>query len=187
MTDAQLQGIGAQALNMAKRDIEQGSFNFLLASYHECDETKLHRMPDVEALIIERLGKDWLNDGRAKDIGFRLLRMAVDLMPPDAVVFVTLCNSFGPTAKFHELTPAQQTELIEAGHNRHHQAVKEGLMDRYDILLATVQTPERVCMYRQVLDERGEFSGKPETRCGPQKGFGGRLKMFGKGKYAFSE
>ena len=180
MTDAELQGIAAQSLNMAKRDLARGRFNFLLAAYNLCDTPPLHRMDKIEALVIERLGENWLNSGRTKNIGFQTLRIAVDLLPPDAVVIVTMCNGFSLTAKFWELTPAQQRELHNATHDRHHEAVKEGLMDVCDVLLATVQTPERVCMYQQNLDRRGEFTGRPETKCFPQEGFDGRLKMYGK-------
>ena len=182
LTDAELQGIAAQALNMAKLDMERGKLNFLLASYYEGEIPPLHRMDRIEALIIQRLGENWLNSGRTKDIGFKTLRIAVDLLPPDAVVFVTFNNGFSFGAKFHELPPAQQkevfNELIRAGHDRHHQAVKEGLLDVCDVLLATVQTPERVCIYQQSLDRRGEFSGKPQTRFMRQQDLGGRLKMF---------
>jgi hypothetical protein len=183
MTDAQLEGIAAQALNMAKRDMERRSFNFLLASCH--DGAGLYRMSKVEALIIERLGEDWLNHGETKDAGFRVLRKAVDLMPPEAVVFVTATNAFKPTAKLQALTKAEQTKLLNGGHSRHHQAVKEGLLEIADSLTATVQTPERVCWYVQTVDH-GWLVGKPEVRFASQAEFDGRLKMFGS-KYASTQ
>ena len=179
LTDAELQGIAAQASNMAKRDLEQGSFNFLLAVYHGSDQIKLHRMSEVEALIIERLGKNWLNSGKTKDIGFQMMRLVADVLPPEAFVFVAVANGFSATAKLYELPKAQQTELLNGPHDRHHQAVKEGLLDVCDILIATVQTPERVCVYEQKLDRYGEPTGKPATRYFPQEKFGGRMKMFG--------
>jgi hypothetical protein len=175
MTDAQLQGVGAQALNMAKRDREKGSFNFLLASYHESDTPPLHRMDRIEALIIERLGEDWLNHGSTKDLGFYVLRLAVNTMPPDAVVIVTGCVAFNPTGKFHKLPPAEQATLFNAGHDIHEKAVQDGLLRSCDILLATVQTPERVCLYQQEITQRVG----PVTRFMNQTEFGGRLKMFG--------
>jgi len=187
MTDAQLQGIAAQALNLAKRDLERHRFNFLLAAYHECDEKKLYRMSEVEALLIERLGESWLNHGKTKDIGFQLLRLAVDTLPPDAVVFAFACNSFKPTPKLQAMTRAQQVELIKAGHDRHNQAVKEGLMSVCDALTVTVQTPERVCLYRQNMDRHHEPEGKPDTLFFPQAEFGGRLKMYGAKSDAVSQ
>jgi hypothetical protein len=179
LTDAQLQGIGAQCLNIAKRDLNRGGFNFLLAAYHESDVPPLHRMNDIEALTIERLGEDWLNNGSTKDLGFRVLRMAVDMLPPDAVVIVTICNYFSPTAKLLARPLEEQQELANQSHDRHHEAVRKGLMEVCDMLLATVQTPERVCFYQQKLNRRGEFIDKPETRCLPQEEFNGRVKMFG--------
>ena len=50
MTDPELQGIAAQAHNMAKRDLQLGQFNFLVAAY--CAGERLHRMRQVEALIV---------------------------------------------------------------------------------------------------------------------------------------
>jgi hypothetical protein len=185
LTDEQLHGLGAQACNMAKLDMEQGGFHFLLASYHECDERKLHRMSKIEALIVERVGEDWLNNSRTKDIGFKMLRTAVDLLPPDALVFATMTNRFISTAKFHQLTREQQSKLLAAGHDRYHQAVKEGLLDICYALVVIVQTPERVCIYQQNMD-RGQPVGKPETHFVPQEEFDGRMKMFGR-NYAVSE
>ena len=180
MTDAELEGIAAQACNMAKRDLDQIGFNFLLAAYHD-DEHKLHRMDSIEALIIERLGEDWLNSGKAKDAAFQMLRVAVDLLPPDAFVFVCIANGFSPTAKFYALPKEKQAEILQAGHDRHHLAVKEGLFEVCDILAATAQTPERVCMYNRKLDRRTkDFAEEPpQSWCVPQEQFGGRMKMFG--------
>jgi hypothetical protein len=179
LTDAELQGLGAQALNMAKRDIEKGDFNFLLAAYNESDQPRLHRMKQIETLIIERLGEDWLNHERSKDTGFAVLRIAVSLLPPDAVIVVTVANGFRPTPKFFDLSPAKQTYFVGGGHDRQHQAVKEGVMDVCDVLAATVQTAERVCIYQHEIDPRWRLTGAPATRCFPQSEFSGRLKMFG--------
>ena len=186
LSDEDLKGIAAQALNMAKHDLELGRFNFLLAACNESGTIKLLRMAQAEALIIERLGQDWLNHGRTKDLGFSGIRSCIDLKPPDAVVFATMCNGFSMTEKFHALAPEQQKELVNRGHDAHHQAVADGLMLCEDILSAIVQTPERVCHYVQKV-ERGQFVGHPEARFSPQKDFDGRIKMFGKGKHAFSQ
>jgi hypothetical protein len=176
LTDAELTGLAAQALNMAKRDLEQGDFNFLVASYHE-GET-LHRMADLETLVVERLGEDWLNHGATKDLGFLVFRTAVQLMPPDAFVFVTAGSAFKPTERFFQLPEAQQRELLDAGHDRHHQAVKDGILAINDALVAVAQTPERVCHYQQDLVGRGVFS-KAQSFCAPQAEFDGRMKLFG--------
>lgn len=176
--DAELEGLGAQALNMALRDMERGQFNFVLASYHQSDTPPFHRMDKIEKLIVERLGQKWLNSGRAKDIGFNMLRMAVSLLPPDALVIVTITNRFKPAAKLYGLPEAKQLEVLNSSHDRHHQAVKEGLLEVCDSLFAIVQTPERVCQYIQDFDQRGKTVSKPDVWFGPQEQFSGRLKMF---------
>jgi len=180
LTDSEIEGISAQALNMAKRDIQQVRFNFLMASYHAGDVPPLHRMTKVEAEIVSHLGEDWLNSGRAKDIGFYILRMAVDAMPPDAVVFCTAGNAFKPTSKLEAMPEAAVRELLDQGHDGQHQAVKEGLLILTDVLMAVTQTPERVCNYVQEFDGRHRPLGPPRATFLPQKCFYGRLKMFGK-------
>ncbi len=166
---------------MAKRDLEQRRFNFLLAVYHESDVPPLHRMTEVEALIIERLGENWLNSGRTKDIGFYLMRLAVALQPPDAVVFASGGNRFKATEKFHALPGAAQHALLNSSHDRQHEAVKEGLLTLNDALSVVVQTPERVCQYVQDISPRGQPLAPPDAVCFPQSDFGGRMKMFGDG------
>jgi hypothetical protein len=185
MTDAQLQGLGAQACNMAKLDLERGTFNFLLASYHEADDRQLHRMTKIEELILQRLGEDWLNSGRKKDMGFGLLRTCVTVLPPDAMIFASVTNQFGPTEKFDELTPTEQHELLHSAHDRHHEAVAEGLLYVRDVLTVIVQTPERVCMYLQPI-EHGQPVGQGKCEFFDQEGFGGRMKMFGEDKTPYA-
>lgn len=180
LTDAELKGLAAQALNMAKRDIEQGEFNFLLASYHEKDTPPLQRMTKIEKLVVGKLGANWLNNGRTKDIGFDVLRLCIKLMPPDAVVFVTAANAFKPTAKLQALGWEEVLKSLDAGHSRHHEMVKEGLLELHDTLIALVQTPQMVCQYVQHVDH-GKPIGPPETSFFPQDAFDGRLKMYGDG------
>lgn len=173
MTDAELKGIAAQALNLAKLDRERGQFNFLLASYHEGEG--LHRMTKIEATIIQMLGEEWMNSGARKDIGFGIIRLATAILPPDALVFVTAANGFAPTAKFHALPLDQQKALIDAGHDRHHEAAKEGFFELHDIWAVVAQTAERVCLYEQA----NEPDAKPHCRFCPQDEFGGRMKVYG--------
>ena len=172
LSDKELEGLGAQALNMAKRDMERGRFNFLLASYHAGEG--LHRMTKVEALINKKLGMGWLNDGRSKDIGFGLIRAMAETLPPEAIVFACVINNFATTEKFNELTREKQTELAHGGHDKHHQAVRDGYMKVCDALMASVQTPTRICLYRQNIHE-----DKPTSTFFDQEGFDGRLKFFG--------
>jgi hypothetical protein len=181
VSDAELLGLAAQAFNMFKRDVERGHYNFLLASYHAGQG--LHRMKMIEAEVVERLGEDWLNAGRTKDIGFRMLRLATKLLPPDAVIFGSVVNNFHPTAKLGELTLKQRSDLLGGGHDRQHEAVKEGYLTVCDALGVVAQTPKRVCLYRQDFDRRLEPVGDLETTFWDQDGFDGRLKMYGVSMY----
>lgn len=179
ITDEQLHGIAAQAFNLARKDLERGQFNCLVAAYHEGDVPPLHRMAKVERKIIEKLGEDWLNSGRTKDIGFGVLRQCIDLLPPDAIALCTVVNFFRATDKLKTLPEAEQEELMTGSHDSHHEAVKLGLLSVADALWVVAQTPERVCFYLQTLDARGRPKEQPEVSFCPQDGFDGRLKMFG--------
>jgi hypothetical protein len=178
MTDAELQGIALQALNMAKTEFEHtGSFGGLLASYHH-GGSGLHRMTEVEAMICEKLGRDWLDNGRKKDAAFSALRTVCGVMRPDAVIFVTAVNGFLPTEKLMQREPEEIRKVLNEGHKRHHQAVQEGLLSLQDAFLAVAQTAERICFYTQTC-ERGRFLRQPDVHFVDQDQFDGRLKMFG--------
>lgn len=180
MTDDELKGIAAQSLNLAKRDLERNQFNFLLAAYHAGDVPPLFRMRKVEALIIEKLGADWLNHGPAKDAGFGVLRLVTGMRPPGAVAFVTACNRFMGTERFQKLSPAEQEKIVRSGHDGHRRAVRDGLLSLVDSLVATVQTAERVCVYSQAVSDGG-LTGAPEVHLFDQSDFDGRMKLYGGG------
>lgn len=179
ISDELLTGLAAQAFNMARQDIKRGKFNFLLAGYHEGEP--LRRMKRAEALIIERLGENWLANGEAKDIGFGILRLGIRLLPPDAVIIATEANLFRPTPKVLALPWEEQEKLRNATSDDHHQAVRDGLLEVGDALHVTVQTPERVCFYIQEFGPGGP-KGRPESFCFDQSEFDGRLKLFGEGE-----
>jgi hypothetical protein len=177
VTDAELQGIALQALNIAKTEFEHtGSFGGLLASYHH--GSGLHRMTEVEAMIRERLGHDWLDNGHKKDAAFSVLRWICRVAPPEAMVFATAINAFLPTEKLIQMGPEAIRKVLNEGHKRHHQAVQEGLLSLQDAFLAVAQTAERICFYTQTC-ERGRFLGQPDVHFVDQDQFDGRLKMFG--------
>ena len=179
MTDAELQGFAAQGFNMARTALEQDRFNFVLAVYNEHEGT--HRMTKIEALIIQYLGEDWLNSGRAKDVAFKIIRTAVELMPPDAVIFVTGGNRFLPTEQLLALPWEEQKKYFDLpSHDDHHEAAKQGYFLVRDALMCCAQTPHRVCMYVQMMDERHQPLDPPQTDFWDQRDFGGRMKMFGK-------
>lgn len=177
ITDSELKGLAMQGLNMAKRDLEQGQLCCVLASYHE-GET-IHRMRRIEEILVEMLGQDWLNKGHCKEAGFNILRMANREHPCDAIIFVSAINQFRQTEAFKRLSPEQQKFILDAGHDRHHQAVKEGLFEIQDCISALAQTASRVCVYLQVVDNRHNFEGPPQVELFDQRVLQGRLKLFG--------
>ena len=134
-------------------------------------------MTRVEALINGRLGEGWLNSERAKDGAFGMIREAVSIMPPQAIIFACVINNFATTAKFYELTREKQLEIANGGHDKHHQAVRDGYMKVCDALLASVQTPERICLYRQNVHE-----DRATSVFFDQDEFDGKLKFFGEKK-----
>jgi hypothetical protein len=176
MTDAELQGIALQALNIAKTEFEHaGSFGGLLASYHH--GFGLHRMTQVEQAIREKVGEDWLDNESKKSHVFSVLRWICRVAPPEAMVFATAINAFLPTEKLMQREPEAIRKVLNEGHKRHHQAVQEGLLSLQNAFLAVAQTAQRVCLYTQTC-ERGRFLGKPDVKFFDQDHFDGRLKMF---------
>lgn len=179
MTDAELKGIAAQALNMAKLDLERGTFSFLFALYFEEEDPPLRRLRNIEQLISERLGKDWLNFDDKKALAFRILREGASVAPPDAIVIATAINSFRSTERFNALPEAQQRKIEKRGMRAIRKAVTAGLFTRADGIQVVVQTPERVCHCVQDFDSNHQPVGGPRIQLVPQSNFGGRLKMFG--------
>jgi hypothetical protein len=179
MTDAQLRGLSLQALNMAKRELERGTFNCVLASYHEGES--LHRMSSIERTLIERLGKEWLSSGHTKDAGFGVLKMATAALPPDAMVIVTGANFFEPTERLLALSQEEQRAILGQSHDDNHRASKEGWLTVCDALVSIAQTPERVCNYVQkmAVERRVHFLGQPVVQLFDQRAFDGRLKLYG--------
>jgi hypothetical protein len=177
MTDDELQGITLQALNMAKTEFEHaGSFGGLLASYHH--GSGLRRMTEVEALIREKLGHDWLDVGHKKNAAFDVLRITCSILRPEAVIFATAVNAFQPTKKLMQMGHEAVAKLAQQGHPGHHKAVQEGLLSVHDAFFAAAQTAERVCLYTQTI-QHGRFTGQPEVKFFDQDQFDGNLKMFG--------
>lgn len=179
ITDAELQGVALQALNLAKVDREQATLCCVLATYHEGEG--IHRMRAFENSLIEKLGLDWPNNDRSKTFAFNAIRFAIRLMRCDAFIFVSAGNMFQRTEAFNRLHPAQQKALWNSTHDRHHDAVKEGLLSIHDTLQAIAQTISRVCLYIQRIDDNHNFEGPPELKLCDQRDFVGRLKMFGPG------
>jgi hypothetical protein len=178
MTDAELEGIAAQAFNMARQEMEQrGTFSCLIASWHEGEG--LHRMKKIEALLIEKLGEGWLNSGQAKDHAFAVIRTCTDMMPPPAIVFATVVNQFESSDKFMSLPEEEQKRIASPkSHVDHWSLVKRGLLSVHDALFCCAQTKERVCIYTRAFG-RGYEDAFPLVKTHDQKHWDGRLKMYG--------
>jgi hypothetical protein len=186
MTDAVLQGIALQTLNIAKQELEQKeTFTLLIAAYQADFQPPLHRMKKVEQTIVERLGQDWLNYEETKDVGFGVLRSMIDIttqftQTPQAVVMVTACNVFKPTKKLLALPVKEQEKLVRKKYDDHYKrAIKEGWFIMSDGLTAVAQDPARVCIYTQLIDANHQYNGAPEQLFFDQSDFHGRMKMYG--------
>lgn len=185
MTDAELQGLCAQAFNLAKLDLERNRFVWLLAAYDAGHP--LHRMKKIEALVTEKLGEGWLDSGVKKDAAFDMIRLCVRLAPPDAVVFASAVNLFEHTEKFAALDSEAQRTIMSAGHDRHHEAVREGLLAVCDALVTLAQTPQRICNQIQKLGPRGTPVDQPKVQFWDARDFQGRLKLFGAPSFDFTK
>lgn len=174
--DKILEGMTAQAFNMARKDMEQGGgFSFLLA-FHLGE---LRRMPELEGLIAHTFGVDWLNNPRAKDRAFEGLAKLVTVAQPPAVVTACIVNQFNPTDKLLALEYAEQRRMLNAGHDRHHEMVREGWLRCADALWAMAQSRERICHKMQEIHPRTfQFIGKAEGGFSDAKDFDGRMKLY---------
>lgn len=182
MTDQQLIGLARQVLNIANTDRRNNGYGgIVLASYHEVNG-EVYRLRKVEQLLPKLLGERWLDNGRAKELGFGTIRKATEQFPnpPDAIIIVTAANMFLPTEKFKALPFEEQEKLVKnTGHDTHHRMAAEGLFRIVDCFSAVAQTPERVCNVVQEV-KHGELVDKPVvTNVFDQKDFSGNLKMFG--------
>jgi hypothetical protein len=154
MTDKLLEGLAAQGANMAKTDMQhRGQINGVLASYFE--GRGLRRMRKVEALLEEKIGKDWLNHDAAKHATFGVLCFSVQHIPPDAVVIAFGANMW------MSLDPAAKGDKLPG-----------------DRLISIAQTRDRVCIREQEI--RGRLViGEPRIMFVDQADWKGRLKIFG--------
>jgi hypothetical protein len=178
VTDEELKGLAAQMANMAKTDIRNSGSGLtgVLAVY--IPGIGLLRMAKYEQLAIERFGKSWTGSGEAKRHVFGVMRTVADIVRPAAIAIATACDKGAETAKMISLPLEEQERL--AKETGFHDLVEQGYLEIQDAILATVHTPERVCIYTHVyLPEQGRFVGEPDVYFVPQAEFGGRLKMFG--------
>jgi len=175
MTDERLHGIAAQMANIAKTEMRnKGKFTAILAV---CNEGQpLFRMKKLERTICELAGEQWLNDGAAKGAAFSIMREALTIKPQDGIGICTLVDDFQQTAAFDRLPPEEQHRAATEGNIWEH--VKAGLFEPHDALLSTIQTPERVCLFKQRL-QGSLLIGQPDVHFLDQADFGGRMKMFG--------
>ena len=179
MTENELEGLARQALNMAKTELEQKDrLGMLLASYRKGE--RLYRMSKIEANLVEKLGQGWLDDWRRKEAGYGWLRIALQIVPPDAIVIVTATDMFRSTEKMAALPDEERKKAIERSNDpkERRKMAAEGLFTITDGLTAVAQAAERVCISTQAI-EHGAFAGQPITHHCLQANFHGRQKMYG--------
>lgn len=175
MTDKLLIGIAVSVANMAKTELRnKRSFTAIICTYNEGQG--VFRMRKLEKTLCDLAGENWLNSGDAKEQVFGLIRFCLAAMPQEVFAFCTVATDFRPTAQFDVLPYDQQAQIASGGDMW--ERVKEGLFVPEDALVVTVQTPERVCLYRQRL-QGSLLIGDPDSGCIDQAQFSGRLKMFG--------
>jgi hypothetical protein len=173
MTDEKLKDLACQVATMATVELSvRHELNGVMAEYWQ--GIGLRRMKALEKTAIEMYGKDWLNSGRAKQFIFGLLCATVGVMPPDAVVISTGINDYEVTPAFLALREDERRRIFEERIARNY---PQYFVPRR-ALMVTAQTPERVCLYRQRL-QNGLLIGEPEIDFVPQSEFKGRLKVFG--------
>jgi hypothetical protein len=171
MTDQELEGLARQALNILHTEIRNAGRCSFFLGYH-IPGAGLRRMPKVEALIVARLGEDWLNHGGKKELAFGLLRVCATMARPEAVVLVTPMNHYRATDAFLKLPPDRQ-KFYSASANRNREAVARGYMTVDDSLTALAQTPERVCISSLITGQE-----QPLTNFWRQDEYDGRTKFY---------
>lgn len=181
MTDQELHGIARQALNMARTERElTGKMGMVLAWYRSSQDPPLYRMRLIEGMLAAKLGRAWLDSEGRKDKGFYMLRLATEVMQPEAVAISTATNMYRSTKKGTALFLRDGRKLDPRSNTPEGRRamVEEGLLELIDSYTATVQTPQRVCMVCQPVD-RGVFTGEAQTQFFDQDEFDGRGKMYG--------
>jgi hypothetical protein len=181
MTDEELKGIAAQSLNLAIKEIEETNrLGGIFASYFRGEG--LRRMRKIEALLVELLGPEWLDDRAKKYAAFNVMREATILIPPDAMVFVSAVNAYQATDKMIALGEKEARRLTAEWPENRDQLLRDGLMSYHDCIMSLVQTRERFCTYTQEYDEDKNPLGAPKVFFGDQKEFDGNLKLYGERK-----
>jgi hypothetical protein len=131
-------------------------------------------MRSVEKLIVEVVGEDWLSHAWKKERAFGILRCTNSVMPLDAVAFVCVVDRWEGNAAFLALPAGEQERVyVENPKNREY-------FVPLDHLMASVQTPERMCMYYQRLQMPALLLvGEPIVSFYDQAEFRGNLKLYG--------
>lgn len=175
ITDGLLKGMCLQAANMAKTDLRyRHQLNGILAIYNQGEG--LHRLRKIEQFAEEKVGKDWLNSGRAKDMIFGALCGGATRIEPDAIVICTGVDQYQQTPAFDALPYEERQRIAHSGHPRDLPAY----FQPHDALMAVAQTPERACLYLQKMQVPGFLLiGEPKIHFLNQSEFDGRLKMYG--------
>jgi hypothetical protein len=172
MTDELLQDLTIQVAEMAKSDLQNlGRVHGVLAI--SVKDEPLRRLTAFEKTIEERAGAGWLNSGQAKELVFSTLAFGAAMMPPDAILFASVINDWVGQPALLALPTERQKEIVRDPRKYPQYFVA------HDALMSIGQSPERVCLFRQRLDENHRLVDEPRIDFIPQAEFDGRGKMFG--------
>ena len=166
-----LKTMAEQTLSEARRQLEQTG---TLEPYF------LLRSPAGGRIARVPVPPDAMNNGDMKDRLFALVRAVVERTQTSAVIFVSDGWAGRSTAKAAAI--GKDNFLREVGRGRgFEEAIKQGLVERSEAILLSVQTPEEILMVQQLYDRLGErivFTERIDMAT-PQCDFTGRMKMYG--------
>ena len=150
--------------------LEEGDFKRFFA-FHLGDKWHIEKM--------EKL-KQFMDNGAAKELIFSSMRVYIEAMGADAVLFPTESWFATPT----KLGSQYRWEDLLLGIDKGYKTLTEmGLVKREERIVAIGQTPEHAVMVAEPFERLGlkmMFFEKPYTFKIEQSTYGGRTKMFGR-------
>ena len=165
VSDELLRGLAVQAFNMAKRDVERDCFNFLVASYTRAKASTAWQWWNAKSS--KGSAKTGSTTAARRQSASRSLVSASTSHRPNAVIIGTAINRFKATAKLRARPVTDRRRCSTRNHDRHHEAVAEGLLEVCNALFVSVQTPEKMLLYTQDFN-RGGARGAPDVQLSAQ-------------------
>ena len=174
---ADLEGLAESGLSEARRELEHTGSCAPLVLVREKDGA-------IQKLKLEGHLSGLMNSGRAKDFLFGWIREYVEKRGATAVLFITDSWMGIPTEKQHKFAQADPEGLKLAVEGKGMtELAEEGLVERVECLVATLQTAQEVWIIQQRYDRDQRRKhidwGERTTMRNEQQYFQGRQKMFG--------